>query len=242
VASFRPTGHRARPQRRNGFTEFVAAGGDKYPAIVRLWESAWAEIGPWAGTPAGDTAREKRFGDGKGGRRTDNSFTDNRSNKTGGPTVLDVLDQIISKATGGAVTSVQGRVDEACARMGQAKCKVVRDTIDKLIRKPAASRSTAMPSQTPTSARTIVESGPPRRGSTWKRGYLLRNRLRRDRVPERLSPIRRGIRWWWMRRFDRLAYARLQRARGCGRDGTWSGWHRCLCRLRPHSRFGRGMG
>ncbi len=29
------------------FTEFTAAWGDKYPAIIRLWENAWAEFVPF---------------------------------------------------------------------------------------------------------------------------------------------------------------------------------------------------
>ena len=31
------------------FLEFAEAWGDKYPAIVRLWENAWAEFVPFLG-------------------------------------------------------------------------------------------------------------------------------------------------------------------------------------------------
>jgi putative transposase len=32
---------------RERFTEFTAAWGAKYPAIIRLWEAAWAEFTPF---------------------------------------------------------------------------------------------------------------------------------------------------------------------------------------------------
>ena len=36
---------------RERFTEFTAIWGDKYPGIIRMWESAWAEFVPFLAFP-----------------------------------------------------------------------------------------------------------------------------------------------------------------------------------------------
>ena len=36
---------------RERFTEFTAIWGDKYPGIIRMWESSWAEFVPFLAFP-----------------------------------------------------------------------------------------------------------------------------------------------------------------------------------------------
>ena len=43
----RSTPRRPRPPRLERFLEFAEAWGERYPAIVRLWENAWAEFVPF---------------------------------------------------------------------------------------------------------------------------------------------------------------------------------------------------
>jgi putative transposase len=45
--SSRSTRPRPSKRRRTGFAEFAAEWGQRYPAIVRLWESSWAEFVPF---------------------------------------------------------------------------------------------------------------------------------------------------------------------------------------------------